>query len=162
MEVVIKKDRFKFSAAHMTVFPNGTKESLHGHNFQVSLRVGLREVRFEEMIDFSVFKQGLDPLCQAWDEKVLVAAKNPLSHWKKSGTEFEWTLCGKRYVFPVDEVVVLDTDNVTTESLAGLMLKGLLSKLPTEMLTHLELQVEESPGQGAVARWASGLGSDRP
>ena len=30
----IRKEALKFSAAHMTVFPDGTKESLHGHNYR--------------------------------------------------------------------------------------------------------------------------------
>ena len=28
----IRKDHLKFAAAHMTVFPDGGKECLHGHN----------------------------------------------------------------------------------------------------------------------------------
>ena len=32
------KDVHKFSSAHMTVFPDGSKERLHGHNFSRAQR----------------------------------------------------------------------------------------------------------------------------
>ena len=33
--IFVGKDVHKFSSAHMTVFPDGSKERLHGHNFMV-------------------------------------------------------------------------------------------------------------------------------
>ena len=32
-EIRIRKEALKFAASHMTVFPDGTKEALHGHNY---------------------------------------------------------------------------------------------------------------------------------
>ena len=37
--VRLAKQDFKFSAAHFTLFPDGTAELLHGHNFQVAVAV---------------------------------------------------------------------------------------------------------------------------
>ena len=48
----VGKDSHKFAAAHMTVFPGGTKERLHGHNFQVHVTVELRDVAFAAFLDF--------------------------------------------------------------------------------------------------------------
>ena len=47
-EIRIRKDSLKFAASHMTVFPDGTKESLHGHNYVPSLTVRVRDASFEE------------------------------------------------------------------------------------------------------------------
>jgi hypothetical protein len=35
--IYIRKEALKFSAAHMTVFPDGTKERLHGHNYRTEV-----------------------------------------------------------------------------------------------------------------------------
>ena len=65
----IKKTYLKFSAAQMTVYPNGTKEPLHGHNYQV-------EVVVEPQSNDPVPSDKLDHLVtehllDAWDHQVL-------------------------------------------------------------------------------------------
>ena len=59
----IRKDHLKFAAAHMTVFPDGGKESLHGHNYQVELTVELTEPGLARMLSYEVFKQALKTVC---------------------------------------------------------------------------------------------------
>lgn len=118
-KIHIRKDNLKFSAAHMTVFPDGSKEGLHGHNYEVGLEVELTEPAFSHMLTYEAFKQALRPICSAWDEKVLVASRNP---WFEAlptiQAEYAFRLCGKRYLLPMDEVVVLEADNITVENLA--------------------------------------------
>lgn len=148
----IRKDAFKFSAAHMTVFPDGNKEPLHGHNYQVSLNVSLSDASFKQMVSFSVFKEVVKPLCDAWDEKILVQGRSPMLKGNFAGTEYEFTLCGKRYVFPADEVAVLDIENISTELLAEEFMKQMLSKLKGKLpaaVLGMEVRVDETNGQGA-------------
>ncbi|MBY0371680.1 6-carboxytetrahydropterin synthase [bacterium] len=159
--ILMRKEAFKFAAAHMTVFPDGTKEPLHGHNYQVALQLVLRESSFEKMVPFQHWKDALMALCMEWDHRVLVPANNPF--FKKirvTDEETEFTVCGKRYVLPSDEVLLLPTDNLSTEAFSGefcrrfvVMLEG---KPGFELAESIEIAVEESPGTGASCRWERG------
>jgi 6-pyruvoyltetrahydropterin/6-carboxytetrahydropterin synthase len=154
----IRKEALKFSAAHMTVFPDGTKESLHGHNYRTELTVEFDTQSLDQMIAFSEFKKGMKRICASWDEKVILAANCP--HMKivsDSAKEIEFTLCGKRYALPKDETILLPIDNVVTEALAREFLVQLVAELDPRILrapvTLLELKVEEITGQGASYVW---------
>ena len=37
--IVLEKEYFKFSCAHFLIFPDGTKERLHGHNYRVRVEI---------------------------------------------------------------------------------------------------------------------------
>lgn len=154
-EIRIRKEALKFAASHMTVFPDGTKESLHGHNYMPSLAVRVRDASFEDTIPFSRLKAGMRAIALAWDEKVLVATRNPFyEELRLDEEELEFRLCGKRYVLPTDEVVRLDTDNISCETLARTYFERLQSALGAELaspnILSVSVLIEETPGQGAA------------
>ena len=113
----IRKDNLKFSAAHMTVFADGRKEGLHGHNYQVELTVELQDSpALARMLSYEVFKKALRSVCEQWDEKVLIAGENPwLEPLPAETGEYACRLCGKRYVLPADEVMVLHHGRVVEQ-----------------------------------------------
>lgn len=154
----IRKDNLKFSAAHMTVFPDGSKENLHGHNYQVELTVELTEPALAQMLSYEVFKKALRTVCDHWDEKVLIAGGNPwMEELPGVAGEYAFRLCGKRYVLPADEVMVLAVDNITAENLARLLFDGFWRELTRdgatawrERIAAVSLRIDESRGQGAT------------
>jgi 6-pyruvoyl-tetrahydropterin synthase len=100
-ELRIRKEALKFSASHMTVFKDGSKEALHGHQYQPSLSVVLKDASFENLIPFSDFKTAMKKIAVLWDEKVLIATQNPFyQKIKTTRASHEFKLCGKRYVIP--------------------------------------------------------------
>ena len=154
-EVRIRKEALKFAASHMTVFPDGTKEALHGHQYQPSISIRFREAGFESMIPFSVIKQSMKKIADLWDEKVLLATGNPFFELVRSGREeIEFKLCGKRYVLPSEETVLLKVDNITCERLARAYFEFLRADLDELLkkgaITSMSVYIEESPGQGAA------------
>jgi len=156
MRLKISKDAYKFSSAHMTVFPDGSKENLHGHNYQVEVEIELsRAPNFSEMIDFRAFKDPLKELCSAWDEKVILATANPHFRMVQSDAhESEFLCAGRRYVLPTPELVLLPTDNITSENLAVLMIDAYVARLQSWIPavlrpTRVRLSVLETRGQGA-------------
>jgi 6-pyruvoyltetrahydropterin/6-carboxytetrahydropterin synthase len=154
-EVRIRKEALKFAASHMTVFPDGTKEALHGHQYQPTLSLCFPESGFESMIPFSLIKQSMKKIARLWDEKVLLATGNPFFEMLKNGREeIEFKLCGKRYVLPADEVVLLKVDNITCERLARAYFEFLRSDLEPILkkgsVSSMSVYIEESPGQGAA------------
>lgn len=157
-KIHIRKEALKFASAHMTVFPDGTKEALHGHGYSTDLTVEVKSIELEDLISFDVFKKTLKTLCDRWDEKVLLPEKCPhLKVIERKGKSTEFELCKKRYVIPSDEVEWIPADNITTESLADVLMSELIEALKKQQVLKavhsLELRVDESPGQGASCRW---------
>jgi 6-pyruvoyltetrahydropterin/6-carboxytetrahydropterin synthase len=153
----VKRHRYKFSCAHMTVFPGGRKERLHGHNYYVSMTLELADISFDKMIDFEPIKSALADLCASWKEHTMIALHNPYFEIKeRSESEIEFNLCGKRYVLPLEDVLLLPIDNVAVEPLsahaADLLYQRLESVLRADTVRAFEVTIEENPGQGATTR----------
>ena len=158
-EIRIRKEALKFASAHMTVFLDGTKEALHGHQYQPSVSMGIKNIDFENMIPFSKVKNAMKKIAMLWDEKILIATENP--HYqsiRKTKDSLEFTLCKKRYVLPREEVVLLKVDNITCEQLAFSYFEFLNAELESLFLNdnvlYVQVYIEESPGQGAAYHYA--------
>jgi 6-pyruvoyltetrahydropterin/6-carboxytetrahydropterin synthase len=152
--IVIAREQYKFSCAHMTVFPDGTKERLHGHNYTIAVAIEVDSVALAKMIPFTSVKQALAELCAAYKERVLLAEHNPHFEIVRDDSELEFKLCGERYVLPRGDALLLPIDNISVEALAqhvATVLKGKLGVLNAPQVRALEVTVEESPGQGASA-----------
>ena len=150
--ILIARAEHKFSCAHMTVFPDGTKERLHGHNYTVALRLEVDRVELAAMIPFAPIKTTLAALCRSWKEHVLLAAHNPHFTLIRDDGELEFTLCGERYVMPRHDALLLPIDNISVEALAAHvanLLRDQLAALDASHARSLEVTIEESPGQGA-------------
>lgn len=153
--IQIRKEALKFSSAHMTVFADGTKERLHGHNYRTVVKLEFERFSLKEMLPFSELKAEMRKICEGWDERVLLPAECPfLKIASQEGAGIDLEICGKRYVFPKDEVVFLPTDNVTTESLAKIFAERLGAALSRPAMERakvrtIEVTVEEMLGQGA-------------
>ena len=151
--ISIAREQYKVSCAHMTVFPDGTKERLHGHNYTIAIALEVDRIDLPAMLPFSPIKAALGELCAAWKEHVLIAAHNPHFKLLRDDTELELTLCGERYVMPRGDALLLPIDNISVEALASHIAEILRERLATELsgahVRALEITVEESPGQGA-------------
>ena len=157
-EVRFAKDRQKFSAAHFTLFPDGSAERLHGHNYLVEAafvgEVGVCGLVFP----FHEAKAMLTALCNSWDERVLLPGKSPWLTITSGGTQIEARLTtpkiGKFYSFPAEDVVLLDCDNVSCENLTALLTDRLAAEVETRgwPLRSVELRLFESSGQSVLLR----------
>jgi 6-pyruvoyltetrahydropterin/6-carboxytetrahydropterin synthase len=164
--ILIAREQYKFSCAHMTVFPDGTKERLHGHNYTLAIALEVSDISLDAMIPFAQIKDALGRLCAAWKEHVLVATTNPrfdrLSALPRDAARpgedrggYRFRLAGELYELPNDDVLELPIDNISVEALASHAADVLLDALvlPNTVLA-VEVTVEESPGQGSTCRVA--------
>ena len=154
--IIVARSEHKFSCAHMTVFPDGRAERLHGHNYTVAVAIDVDDIRFEALIDFGAIKRAVAELCASLRERTLLAERNPrMELVRRDGGEVEFRLCGKRYVLPEEDVLFLPLENATAEELSTFCAHRLEAQLrPTldrSAALGLEVRVEESPGQGATA-----------
>ena len=150
--ILIAREQYKFACAHMTVFPDGSKERLHGHNYTVALAIEVDRVDLAAMIPFATIKQVIRELCEAWNERVLVAERNPHLQILRDDSELEFTLCGQRYAMPRGDALLLPIDNITVEALAAHVADRIGPRIATFGARSLEVTVNEHPGQGAACR----------
>lgn len=148
----------------MTVFPDGSKEPLHGHNYITEVTIDLppSQTLLKDFIPFAPFKSAIKAICEQWDEKVLLPQLCPFLQIQGpesgvSNESLEFILCKKRYVLPLDEAVFLNVENVTSETLAQEFLLQFLETLRREQLINkvigIQVRIDESPGQGASVFW---------
>jgi 6-pyruvoyl-tetrahydropterin synthase len=156
--VVVAKDYLKFAAAHFMAYP-GYRESLHGHNYQVSVRVEANLGPDGYVLDFGLVKQIAKALCEELDERVLVPeASDCLAVTRLADAVEVTTESGDRFRFPAADVRLLPIVHSSAEELAAYLLGRLRDSLRGAAggrgLAALEVGVAEAPGQAAYCREA--------
>jgi len=154
--VVVAKDYLKFSAAHFIAYP-GFREPLHGHNYQVSVRVEAELGRDGYVLDFGVVKRVARALCEELDERVIVPAASECLTVASGADGVEVTTAdGDRFRFPAADVRLVPIAHSSAEELAAYLLGRLRDALRVEAggrgIAALEVGVAEAPGQVAYCR----------
>lgn len=149
----LKKENFKFSSAHFTIFDAQTSEALHGHNYRVSVRLKALDSKLknELVCDFNVVKGIVKSACDTLDEKVLIPKKSPFLKIQKSEHFKNHTHVAyntKNYIFPNEDVLMLDMENITSEALAFYLAQIIGKDLKT-YFSHITVGIEETRGQSA-------------
>lgn len=153
----VQKDYLKFSAAHFLIFPDGTAERLHGHNYKVYVDVHSDLDDHGLVINFKDIKPLIRELCDELDEHLLIPGRHAeLTCVDQDGGVSEIRYRERRYLIPTDEVIVLPISNSSAENLAGWVADQLAERLcarfETVGLRAIEVGVEETPGQRGVVR----------
>ena len=144
----LAKEDFKFSAAHFTLFPDGTAELLHGHNFRVSVEIGgagLDDTGL--LLDFATVKGAIRAACAALDERVLVPSLAPGLNLNDQADSVEVAFADRRYLFPRADLVLLPLENSSIELLSRWLWETLAPALQGAPAVELTVWVEETAGQ---------------
>ena len=150
--IEIDKEYLKFAAAHFLIFPDGSTERLHGHNYRVYCRIGGALSQYGLVLDFKKVKPLIRDLVDSLDEYWLIPGEHPELEWSDRGDGvIEVRYRELYYAAPKTDVVVLPIRNVSAEKLAAWVGSGLLKRLGEEFpevpLTELWVAVEETAGQ---------------
>ncbi|HPF15297.1 MAG: 6-carboxytetrahydropterin synthase [Planctomycetes bacterium] len=154
----LSKEYLKFSAAHFLIFPDGSTERLHGHNYRVfvELEAGLDE--FGLVIDFQRIKPVVRELCDYLDEHWLLPEHHPVLsiHARPDGvTEVRYK--DLFYAAPSTDVIALPINNTSSENLATWIGRELRERLrerfPQAPIQNLRVAVEETSGQRGIYRY---------
>lgn len=142
---------FKFSAAHFVLGDTGC-EKLHGHNYLVEVQIyGEQDKSKNLIIDFLELKPFVRQFVEELDHMILLPKDNKNLPITKKNNEYhiEFVPKNKRYVFPVEDVIILPIENTTVEEFARLLsvkLKPLFKK--HRNIDAIEVGVFEYRGQG--------------
>jgi 6-pyruvoyltetrahydropterin/6-carboxytetrahydropterin synthase len=151
----IYKEYFKFSAAHFLIFPDGSAERLHGHNYRVFVEIAAELTAHGLVLDFKQVKPLVRELLDGLDEHWLVPGEHPVLRWEeRADGVLEVRYQERYYAAPRADVIVLPINNTSSENLAtwiGRELQRRLRKRFADLaLYRLRLSVEETPGQSGV------------
>lgn len=151
----IEKEYLKFSCAHFLIFPDGSKERLHGHNYRVRCEIDGDLDGHGLVIDFKLVKPVIRQLCDELDEHWLLPAHHPelrVRHRDDGHTEVAYR--GANYLAPSDEIIVLPIGNTSAEHLAAWFGRTLLARLRERFgmprVRRLRVLVAETDGQDGV------------
>ena len=156
--IELEKEYFKFSCAHFLIFPDGSKERLHGHNYRVRVEIVGDLTDRGLVIDFIEAKPVVRELCDELDEHWIVPGEHPeLKVERRDDGHTEVVYREARYLAPSDEVLVLPINNSSAENLAtwfgGELLSRLEDRFGITQVRSLRVAVSETDGQAGVYRF---------
>lgn len=156
--IELEKEYFKFSAAHFLIFPDGSAERLHGHNYRVFIEVDASLSDHGLVIDFKEIKPVIRELLDSLDERFLIPGEHPvLTYSLREDDVCEIRYLDRYYAAPIEDVLVLPMNNTSSENLAswiGREVLRLLTERFGEVQTReLRVAVEETSGQRGVYRY---------
>ena len=149
--ISIAKDYLKFSAAHFLIFPDGTAERLHGHNYKVFVDVHTDLNEHGLVVNFKEIKPLVREVCDELDEHLLIPGEHPVLTAARVGAQMEIRYRERRYLIPAEEVIVLPIGNTSAENLAAWFGRTLRERMAVKWTTlrvrQLSIGIEETPGQ---------------
>ena len=156
--IELEKESFKFSAAHFLIFPDGSAERLHGHNYRVFVEIAAELSRFGLVIDFKMIKPVVREICDHLDEHWIVPGRHAvLAVDQRADGITEVVYMDRRYSAPSADVLILPINNTSSENLAGYVGRELMRLLAQRFedvrVTSLRVAVEETSGQRGVFRY---------
>ena len=139
----------RFSACHF--IPRHEKCSrLHGHSYVVRLRLEGDTDDNGMLMDFVVLKKELRSIMSTMDHRTLLPSSSKDVKLTMNGDSVEVITCGKHYVFPIEDVVILDISNTTAEEMAKMMVRQMIRdvKFPAN-IRAVSIGLDEERGQTA-------------
>jgi dihydroneopterin triphosphate aldolase (PTPS-III) / 6-pyruvoyltetrahydropterin synthase len=151
----VTKENLKFSAAHFIAYP-GFREPLHGHNYQVGVRVEGRLGATGYVLDFGLIKKIVKEIADRLDERTIIPANSDCLTIERIDSQLSVTYGNDRFAFPVSDVVILPIAHSSAEELARYIWHELHDALKAREalseIVSLEISVAEGPGQVAIYR----------
>ncbi|MFA6709717.1 MAG: 6-pyruvoyl tetrahydropterin synthase family protein [Candidatus Methanomethylophilaceae archaeon] len=139
----------RFSACHF--IPRHEKCSrLHGHSYILRLRLEGDIGKDGMVMDFVVLKKELRTFVAELDHKTILPGKSADTKLTVTETSVEAVSCEKRYVFPREDVVILDIPTTTAEEMAKMMTERLIEdvEFPSN-IRNVSIGLDEERGQTA-------------
>ena len=154
--VSLEKDNLVFSAAHFITFNGNVCEQLHGHNYRVKCKVFGPLDENGYVIDFIALRDALMTIIATLDHRMLLPTEHSkimVSPAEPKSNEVLVRFEQKRWIFPLEDCVLLPIANTTAELLAKHIGSELMASLKQTVKTpidSIEISVDENRGQWAT------------
>jgi len=152
--IEVAKDYFNFASAHFLIFANGTREALHGHNYQVSVKMEGELDRAGVVLDFIAFKPLVKRICDSLDHRTMIQSKSPNLRLRQRAKEIEVRYKAQKIILPKSDVILLPLANTSTElvaeHVATLIRRQVKAQFHGAKIRAMEVGVEEARGQRGI------------
>jgi len=150
----VAKENLKFSAAHFIAYP-GFREPLHGHNYQVGVRVEGKLTNTGYVLDFGLIKKIAKEIVDRLDERTIIPVRSDC-------LKIEGPNAGKvrvryeqdEFILPASDVAMLPIIHSSAEELARYIWSEMTAALGARGaladVIALDISVAEGPGQTAT------------
>jgi 6-pyruvoyltetrahydropterin/6-carboxytetrahydropterin synthase len=148
LEIDGREAGIKFSACHF--IPGHDKcGRLHGHAYIIRMVLNGEKGERAMVMDFVPLKKALRGIADELDHHILLPGNCP--HMDiQVGEEILVKVKGKRYVFPAEDVIILDAEESSAEEIARVILEMVLQKVKfPKNISSVEIGVDEELGQSA-------------
>ena len=155
LSILLEKEYLNFAIAHFLIFPDGSQERLHGHNYRVSAQIHGELSQFGLVVDFNEIKPILRGICDELDQHFVIPGEHKeLTYIQREDDVMEVRYRQSFYAAPVGDCLVLPLNNISVENLsrwlAHELMRRIAEQLPEVQVKKLRLSTEESPGQRGV------------
>jgi 6-pyruvoyl-tetrahydropterin synthase len=151
----VAKENLKFSAAHFIAYP-GFREPLHGHNYQVGIKVEGRLASTGYVLDFGLIKKLTRQIVERLDEHTIIPSLSDCLAICQHNGQVRVVYEGDIFVFPAADVALLPIMHSSAEELARFIWTELHRELTDRDalgdISAMEVSVAEGPGQTAIYR----------
>nr|3M0N_A Chain A, Putative 6-pyruvoyl tetrahydrobiopterin synthase [Plasmodium vivax] len=154
-ELLVESPLFSFNCAHFIAF-KGFRATLHGHNYNVSLRLRGNIQGDGYVIDFSILKEKVRKVCKQLDHHFILPMYSDVLNIQEVNDNFKIT-CedNSEYSFPKRDCVQIPIKHSSTEEIGLYILNQLIEEidlpfLKTRSVNYMEVTVSESPSQKAT------------
>jgi dihydroneopterin triphosphate aldolase (PTPS-III) / 6-pyruvoyltetrahydropterin synthase len=151
----VAKENLKFSAAHFIAYP-GFREPLHGHNYQVGIKVEGQLANTGYVLDFGLIKKLTRQIVERLDEHTILPSHSDCLEIRQQDGQVSVICEDANFVFPVADVALLPIMHSSAEELARYIWselhRGLTQRDALSDLSAMEVSVAEGPGQAAIYR----------
>jgi 6-pyruvoyl-tetrahydropterin synthase len=154
--VHVSKDYLKFSAAHFMAY-EGFRETLHGHNYRVSVDVEGDLGAEGYVLDFGIEKRVARRVCDRLDAKTLIPVHSDCLQIREQAGQLSVRYEDDEFRFPMQDVVLVPIAHSSAEELARYLAREIQHELAAEGVRRvraIEIGVEETNGQAAHFREA--------
>jgi 6-pyruvoyltetrahydropterin/6-carboxytetrahydropterin synthase len=154
--IEVAKDYFNFASAHFLIFADGKREPLHGHNYQVSVKLEGELDRAGVVLDFISFKPLVKQICDGLDHRTLIQTQSPIIKVHRRAKEVEVRYRRQKIILPNTDVILLPLANTSTELLAEYVSQKIRRQVKARfhnvIIRSIEVGVEEARGQRGYFR----------
>lgn len=155
--IKVCKQYLNFSAAHFLIFADGSREPLHGHNYQVKFEGDAAELDRSDMVfDFLDIKPLIKKVCDTLDHRLLLPESNEQLTLETNETQLIAKVSdGSEFQFPRQDVLILPLHNISAESLAAYLWTEIYNAIKQQFnfsFNSMSVEVEETSGQSAVVK----------
>ena len=154
----LKTDAMKFSAGHFMMHDATRRETMHGHDYQVSVRLLTRIIQNGMSFDVRDFKKLVANLCKSLDYRFILPAQSDFIRLEETESHWLAKLQEESISFLKRDAVVLPICNSTLEELSHWFVQQLTqdqAALEQQHIEGLSITIGNGRGESATTAWGA-------